>query len=166
MFVSNELRNNKKFILEVIKKYTQKYENSILQFVNEDLQNDKDIVFAAVIQNGVALRFASKELRNNKEVVLAAVKNEGWALTYVSDELRNDEDVVVAAVTRHGYMLEHVSEELKNDEYFLYKVDCTSKIIHHSCIFKFLSERIQEEIIKDADYLSKFETVYLKPAKR
>ena len=41
-----------------------------------ELQADKDVVMAAVKQNGEALRFASKELQKDEEVVLAAEKQE------------------------------------------------------------------------------------------
>ena len=40
-------------------------------------QNDKEVVLAAVQQNGYALQYASKELQNDREVVLAAVKQGG-----------------------------------------------------------------------------------------
>ena len=38
-------------------------------------QNDKEVVLAAVQQNGYALYYASKELKDNKEVLLTAVQN-------------------------------------------------------------------------------------------
>ena len=40
----------------------------------KELQADKQIVLAAVRENGYALRFATKELQADKEVVLAAVQ--------------------------------------------------------------------------------------------
>ena len=42
------------------------------------------------------------ELRAVKEVVLAAVTEDGWALQFASVELRADKDVVLAAVRRNG----------------------------------------------------------------
>ena len=46
----------------------------------------------------MALQHASEELRNDREVVLAAVKQNGKALELASEELRNDMAVVVEAV--------------------------------------------------------------------
>ena len=40
---------------------------------------------AAVKQNGLALQFASYELKNNKNIVIAAVNNNGFALEYTSN---------------------------------------------------------------------------------
>ena len=42
-------------------------------------RNDKQIVLAAVRQNGRALHYASDEMKNDREVVLAAVKQRGGA---------------------------------------------------------------------------------------
>ena len=48
--------------------------------------------------NMQALRWASKELRGDKEVVLAAVQQNGQVLPFASKELQKDEEVVLAAV--------------------------------------------------------------------
>jgi hypothetical protein len=47
-------------------------------------------VLKAVKQNWRALEFANEVLRNDREVVLTAVKQDGCALQYSSDELRSD----------------------------------------------------------------------------
>ncbi len=54
---------------------------------------EKDMVLAAVKQNGEALRYASTELQGDKEVVLAAVAQDGDAFEYASKELQEDEEV-------------------------------------------------------------------------
>jgi hypothetical protein len=38
----------------------------IIEFADECIKNDKDIVIVAVKQNPMALQFASEELRNDK----------------------------------------------------------------------------------------------------
>jgi hypothetical protein len=62
------------------------------------VENDKEVMLAAVKQNGRALRLASAELQNDKEVVLAAVKHDGQALRYASAELWKDKEVVKLVV--------------------------------------------------------------------
>ena len=52
------------------------------------------------------------ELRANRDVVLAAVANEGFVLQYASPELRADRDVVLAAATNNGYALQYASPKL------------------------------------------------------
>ena len=80
----------------------------------KDFQNDKDVVLAAVQQNGFALKYASEELKKDREIVLAAVRQNGYALEYAS-ELKKDREIVLAAVRQNGYALEYASEHLKAD---------------------------------------------------
>ena len=57
------------------------------------LRNDRDLVLAAVKQDGRSLWDASEELRNDRGIVLAAVKQDGTALYYASEELKKDPDI-------------------------------------------------------------------------
>ena len=76
---------------------------------------DREVVLAAVEEDGWALKYASAELRADREVVLTAVKRNGWALDYASVELQADRDVVLAAVKQDGRALEYASVELQAD---------------------------------------------------
>ena len=90
----------------------------LLKEASETLQADKEVVLAAVSQNGLELEFASKELQNDREVVLAAVKNFsvfGNALEFASEELRSDREVVLEAVKKDGTALEYASDDLRSD---------------------------------------------------
>ena len=69
------------------------------------MEADKEVVLAAVQQDGLALQFASEDLRADREVVLAAVQQHGLALQYASAELRADREVVLAAVQQNGEAL-------------------------------------------------------------
>ena len=48
-----------------------------LQFASNELQNNDQVVTAAVTQCGNESQYASSELHNNKQVVIAAVAQEG-----------------------------------------------------------------------------------------
>ena len=69
-----------------------------LQFATEALQDDWEVVFAAVQQDGAALTFASKALRGNRSIVLAAVTQYGYAWLEASERLQADRGVALAAV--------------------------------------------------------------------
>ena len=69
------------------------------------------IILFAFSQDGRALLSASKQLQNDREIVLAAVTQDGYALEFAS----NDREVVLAAVTQNGEALEYASEDLKRD---------------------------------------------------
>merc|ERR1719421_2677587 len=54
-----------------------------------------------------------ESLKNDKEVVLAAVAQDGLALEYADESLKKDKDVVLAAVAQCGSALECADESLK-----------------------------------------------------
>ncbi|MGZ3634259.1 MAG: DUF4116 domain-containing protein, partial [Parachlamydiaceae bacterium] len=56
-----------------------------------------------------ALQYTSKELKSDREIVLAAVKQNGGALEYASEELKNDREILLATVQKSGQVLKHAS---------------------------------------------------------
>merc|ERR1719265_36364 len=62
---------------------------------------DKEVVMAAVQQNGRALMYAAEDVTRNKEVVMAAVQQNGLALGYAASEMQGDKEVVMAAVQQN-----------------------------------------------------------------
>jgi len=82
---------------------------------SEMLREEREVLFAAVIQNGLRLQFASEALRGNRELVLAAVSRTGFALQYASEVLRGDRGVVLAALANNGFALRYASREMRGD---------------------------------------------------
>jgi hypothetical protein len=76
---------------------------------------DREVVLAAVSNEGRALVFAAEELRGDEEIVCAAVRNDGEALCMASPELRDNERVVSAAVSTRGGALRFASDRLRDD---------------------------------------------------
>ena len=66
--------------------------------MQQDGRAYRDLVLAAVWQDGMALRYASEELQADREIVLAAVRQDGRALCFASEELQADHEIVLAAV--------------------------------------------------------------------
>jgi len=92
--------------------YSREFAIASLQYASPELQADKEVVMAAVKNNGFALQYASPELQADKEVVMAAVTNNGRSLFY-APELQADKEVVMAAVTNNGNALQYASPELQ-----------------------------------------------------
>ena len=86
----------------------------VLEYADEELKKDRDIVLAAVKQHGYALQYADL-LRKDREIVMAAVKNFGRALRFADPELKKDSGIVLAAVKSNAQALAYASEELKKD---------------------------------------------------
>ena len=64
---------------------------------------------------GGAYRFLPRELQEDKDVVLAAVRRDSVMLTKCPIHFRDDKDVVLAAVQEDGMVLVHASERLQCD---------------------------------------------------
>jgi hypothetical protein len=84
-----------------------------LGYASAELKADREIVLAAVRQNGNALLIAPT-FRNDKEMVLLSVSKKN-TLEYVSPELKADREVVLVAVAENGDALEYASPELRAD---------------------------------------------------
>jgi hypothetical protein len=87
-----------------------------LEYAHANLQNDKEVVLAAVRQNGRALQYAHADLKKDKEVVLAAVRKNVDALQYAHADLQKDKEVVLAAVRQNGLALQYAHADLKKDK--------------------------------------------------
>jgi CxxC motif-containing protein len=57
-FASNEIKNNKEFMMEAVK-----IKPATLQYASEEMKNDKEIVLEAVKMSPYTLKFASEELQ-------------------------------------------------------------------------------------------------------
>jgi len=99
---TNDLMKEFNYAFDIVKNNPDLLEGS-----QEEFRHNKEIVLAAVKQDGRTLEYASKELRNDKEVVLAAIKNNPTAFEYASKELRDDKEVVLAAGKQNSYTLTH-----------------------------------------------------------
>jgi lambda repressor-like predicted transcriptional regulator len=82
------------------------------------LKADKELVLAAVRQNGLALAYAADALRADGEVVLAAVRQNGHALRHASVQGQQDWHKVVflAAVGQTGGSVVHIAPNAVDDE--------------------------------------------------
>eukprot|EP00971_Amphidinium_carterae_P110326 2185863-Amphidinium_carterae.1 len=80
---------------------------------------DREIVLAAVRQNGYMLQFAAEECKADREIVLAAVQQtgceDGSVLQFAAEECKADHAIVLAAVKHNGMALEMAAEECKAD---------------------------------------------------
>ncbi len=78
-----ELKNDKEFFLEMIKK-----EPSSVVFASDKLQNDKELILEAVKRNGFIIRGIPEKFRNDVDVILEAVKTSPDLIKFASDEIK------------------------------------------------------------------------------
>ena len=107
-YASRKLQNDRDVVLAAVANNWRALQYATYQ--------DDEVVMAAVIKNWKALEYASDEMKKYKEVVLAAVNQSGLALQYASVEMKEHKEVVLAAVTNYGFALNDASDGLKNNE--------------------------------------------------
>lgn len=88
---------------------------------------DKQMVLAAVSENGFAIRFSPEPLKRDREIVSAALQENGLALCSLPDLLKDDEHVVLEAVQSDGLALRYASPRLK---------------AHHAIVFPALQQNL------------------------
>jgi len=95
-------RNHRPFAMAAFSREGLLLRNSYLQKLWCD---DKDVVCAAVSQNGLALEHASKKLRACDRVIRLALHQNGLALAFVQQHVRNCDDYVRIAVRQNYYAI-------------------------------------------------------------
>jgi len=115
-----ELHTDKDIVLEVVKRFWP-----ALQYVSEDLRNDREVVLAALgsLEDSIpkrrpsarSLQYASEELRDDKEVVLEAVRRNGQAIQFASGRLQRDPDVIAAAIEENPAAINNIPHPIREE---------------------------------------------------
>ena len=130
------LKQDKEIVLAAVKQ-----DGSIVRQIDESLKNDRDIILAAI--EDYPYYFVKKHMfvKDNKEVVLKAVQYQGIYLEYASDTLKRDKEVVYEAVKQNGFAFKFVDEVLKKDRDFILKLSEVSKNFYHLLSKEFKKDR-------------------------
>ena len=107
----DNLKKDKEIVLAAVKQ-----DGCALEFADDSLKKDKEIVIAAVKQDGLALQYADDIFKKDKEVVLEGAKNRGEALEFADDSFKKDKEIVLEAVKASGYTLQYADDSLKKDK--------------------------------------------------
>ncbi len=120
LFVSDELQNDKEFILESME-YFPDYCN-IFQYLNNKLSADKEIVFKAIKYKKHKYNCFNNmhnNLKKDKEVILQILAADPYHIDlelFIIDELKNDKDFAVQILKINGNYLKHFNFEIKTDK--------------------------------------------------
>ncbi len=117
-FVSDDLKRDTRFMLKCV----MEHRVDALKFAcDTTLTSDREFMMSCIRVHGASLQFASDRLRADKDVVIAAIENNGY-LKYAALDLRNDREFVRRCVRIKPRSIEHVGEELENDQQFILSV--------------------------------------------
>ena len=115
-----EVLEELEFARETLKRYREKLLEAVQErrdFTNviSVLDHDREMVLAAVRENGHNLISLGAEWRGDREVVMEAVKGRGDALEYASEELQGDREFILAAIKQNPKALRWVSAKMQID---------------------------------------------------
>ena len=102
---AREKTNDKEYFSKIIEKYP-----TLIEWANEEIRDDKEIMLKACSIDGGVLEFASDRLKDDKEIILKSVTQAGWTCCYASDRLKDDKDVLLAATKVDGQALYFASQ--------------------------------------------------------
>ena len=113
---------------------------SDLSCASEELRGDREVVLAAIENNGDALRFADDKFRSDVEIVRKAMTSAFTALHGASRDILNNKEVLLDLLTINGYALMCIPKALRND----YDIVMTA-VKQPKCgvVLKFASEELQ-----------------------
>lgn len=116
--ISSTLRNDKDFMMQVFHGCMDSFGSAkdhkgILRFASARLQDDKDLVLAAVRLAGLNLKYATPSLRRDRDVVIEAVKGDSTAFRFclpgeVKNELLRDRHYALEYILKTAPIGRHV----------------------------------------------------------
>jgi hypothetical protein len=153
-FASDRLRGDEQIVLEAVRQEGKPdYQSSCFQFSSKNLQSKSAFVLEVVKLQGLALEHVDSSLKDSKEILLAAVRNDGRALMYASNT--DDADIVLAAVEQEGSMydadidscFQYASKNLKCTLSFVLKA-----VRRHGPALQYASKelRFQKQVVLEA----------------
>ena len=129
----------------------EKFKKEIISLSDEKLKVDKEVILAAVKQNGYALQYADEKLKANKEVILAAVKQDGNTLQYADKKLKANKEVVLAALKQEVSAHQYVDEKLKGDKDVVLAGKIDDDLLNDMAELLFKNFNSSEDLIIDTD---------------
>ena len=127
----------------------------IFNYVSDELKNNKEFIIPFVKMDGRVLKFLSDEFKNDDSIASLAISAEylpGVALAYVSDRLKNDKKFVFKSLYVSGEYFKYASDELKNDVDFLYELAKNNKSSAFKYVSKTKKKELAMLIKKEKNY--------------
>jgi phage anti-repressor protein len=130
----------------------------LINELNPELQNDKEVVIQAVGQSGgYQFEFVLDKFKNDKDVCLLAVREDFTTYKFISDELKNDLNFNLDAVKESGYVFSVLKPDFQNNEQMV--LNAVSEENNRDYIFdEYVSKDLkmefgyeQEEFIKNLE---------------
>jgi hypothetical protein len=146
-YVSDRLKNDKKFLLSVLIAY-RKNPDPLFDFYGylpETLKNDDDFILNAVAQNEKILSLVKTTIRKDKAKMKQILALNGLALKYASKDIQKDKELVSIAVSQNYQSFEFASSILKSDRNFVNELEQINPDILDLADPIFTDEKLRQE---------------------
>lgn len=153
--ISEELKNNKSFALDVINHY-----GVSLQFFSEQLKNDYDVVMLAVLKNGKNFNFINEQYQYDRNmVVLASQTVSTLGYLKIPAKLKQDRDLMNIFLEKSAINYIYLPSKLKND------FDITLACVKQYSLYKHVPKSLKThwEIMNAAFRQNKNEFMHIPP---
>lgn len=100
--------NKKKFVSEYLKT-----NGMALEYINQTLKNDQEIVMTAIEQNPLAIQYADETIRKNENIVKLCIKKNAQTIKFVHDDLMNDINFIEKMIHENVEIIMYFDEKLK-----------------------------------------------------
>lgn len=152
--VSDELKNDKDFILDAMKALSKKefvYPEEaplLLKYIGNDLRNNKEFALGAIkyiYSDDVSyLQYFGEDILNDEEVIFEAIKLEPLVKTevykYIGDRLKKDKNFLIRLLQKKYNFISLIDDSIKDDFEFGYRLLTEFK---SPMLFRFLSKNLR-----------------------
>ena len=111
-YASNDLKNNREFLIETIKCTDERGNNPVLQYASDELRGDRDVIRTSK----TGLFYASDELKSDRDFVMEMIERYPYNFKAASEDLRCDREVVLATLRLEPELFSDIDPILQRDK--------------------------------------------------
>lgn len=145
-YAGDDLRKNREYVLSVLGSDL----GNTFKYIDEELKKDKSFIIEAIKRNPNVYTSIDEEFKNDKDITLELAKNWSYAMQYSGDSLKGDMDIILESIrTNSGYfgdieknVMQYVDEELKATPEFKKQVEEFQELLKRES--QFVMEKIEE----------------------
>lgn len=112
-FMSNELKQDREFILKMIKDVSPE----VIGYITPNFEDDNELISESVKRSGRTIEYASDRLKDDNEIAVYAVSNDGSSFIHLSDRLQNNKELFKIALDNISFYRNNVLFKVNKEFY-------------------------------------------------
>lgn len=171
-YATPELKDDKEFVLDLLKNHYSKRFNQIVKYCSSRLKNDREVALAAIKNNWRSVQYINKQLQSHPKVVELVYKKQfkeykehfkydKHSLRSADDSIKSNKNLMLSLMPLSPYVFQYCSEDLKNDPQVALK--CFEVTNNINYVQLHLGPQLKEEVgDKDLEKYLTFTVLYEK----